>query len=559
MYYRPREKYRRPIVTLVLWVLFLIMSGVLGLLLGIYVGYFDIETPTIAEQFQPTPTPTRPAVLYVGDGDLYFAEGKLAEAVAAYEQAIQLDPGHDVPYIRQSRLLVYTHNTAKAVERASQAVLLNPASPENLAYYCRALDWEAQYDAAAEACNCAIELDPQYAEGYAFLSEVYADLGQWYQARTIAQQAIDANFQSMDAHFNMGYALEVQGRYAEAAESYENAIKLAPKLSPLYIAAGRAYYWLGDVKNATDRFRKAIRFNPTDPEAYERLGWTYYTNGEYSRAIDALEQSVGVDPLYDRGWGRLALIYYARQNFETAIELLPRAIELAEAKLLQRARQVEVYAEVQTLLGPETIPVLRGRFAVPDSRSNAIYVARLEPVTYQVETIDLDEEFSCVTSIVRSIKNQTTAPVLSEAIEFSQTFSQTTGTATLNLATGELLIDIDKMPHPKTTPYEVKAYFWPNRVDTIGYIQPDSSQRAQASIQFEEKLPAPIEYYYTLGLAFAYLDPPVCERAVPYLLTALEQDSSGYNPAWYGLRICPSPNSPPTPIPTFTPVPEQGQ
>jgi hypothetical protein len=90
-----------------------------------------------------------------------------------------------------------------------------------------------------------------------------------------------------------------------------------------------------------------------------------------------------------------------------------------------------------------------------------------------------------------------------------------------------------------------------NRILISGWLQ--------VNIRFEEKLSAPIEYYYTLGLAYAYLDTPVCDKAVPYLLTALELDSGGYNPAWHGLRICPSPNSPPTPIPTFTPSPEQSQ
>jgi tetratricopeptide (TPR) repeat protein len=561
MYYRPREKRRHLFVTVIFFILLVVMTAVLVVFLGIYVGYFKVEVPTLAQHFEPTPTPTRPAILYVGDGDLLFAEGKLPEAVAAYERAIQIDPDNDVPYIRQSRLLIYTHNSARAVDRAAQAVLLNPTNPENLAYYCRALDWEAQYDAAAEVCNCAIELDPNYAEGYAFLAEVYADQGQWFLAKSTAQQAIDINFQSMDAHHNMGYALEVQGRYAEAVKFYENAITLAPKLAPLYVDAGRSYYWLSDIEKATDRFKKAIRLNPTDPEAYERLGWTYYTNGEYSRAIDALEQSVGVDPTYERGWGRLALVYYARQNFETAIELLPKAIELAEDRFLQRARQVEIYAEIQTTLGPEAIPVLRGQFAVPDKLKDAVYVAELKPVIYEPRAplLDSEEELSCVTSIVQAIKNQSSAPALSDSLEFTQVFSQATGTATLELATGNLFIDLNHVPQPTKTPYELKVRFWPNRVDSVGYIQPDASQRLQVNIQFEEKLPAPIEYYYTLGLAYAYLDPPVCDKAVPYLLTALEQDSGGYNPAWYGLRICPSPNSPPTPIPTFTPPPEENQ
>src|SRR5262245_2669082 len=145
MYYRPRERKRGPLLTFVLYSLLIGMLALFGLLVGIYVGYFNIKTPTLAQRFEPTPTPTRPAVLYVGDGDTYFAQGKLKEAIDAYEQAIRIDPSDDVPYMRQSRLLIFTRDTGRALERASQAVALKPQNPENLAHYCRALDWEARY------------------------------------------------------------------------------------------------------------------------------------------------------------------------------------------------------------------------------------------------------------------------------------------------------------------------------------------------------------------------------------------------------------------------------
>jgi hypothetical protein len=112
------------------------------------------------------------------------------------------------------------------------------------------------------------------------------------------------------------------------------------------------------------------------------------------------------------------------------------------------------------------------------------------------------------------------------------------------------------LPPPDTTPYEIKVTFWPNRTDSVGYFQPDGNQRARVNIQFEGKLTAPVEYYYELGLAYAYLDPPLCDKAVPWFLEALEIDSSPFSPAWAGLRLCPSLDSPPTPIPTWTPVPE---
>ncbi len=561
MYYRPKEKKRGPLLTLALYTLLTGMLTMLVILVGIYIGYFDIETATLAKQFEPTPTPTRPAVLYIGDGDAYFAEGKLKEAIDAYEQAIRIDPDNDIPFMRQSRLLIYTRDTGRAVDQAAQAVVLKPHNPENLVHYCRALDWEARYGEAIDVCSCAIELAPNYAEAYAFLSEVYADMGNWRLAQDNAQQALDLNFQSMDAHHNMGYALEVQGRYPEAIKFYENALTLAPNLAPLYIDTGRLYQaGLGDYETAADRFKKAIKLNPFDPEGYDLLGWTYYLNGDYVQAIDALEQSAGVDPNYvnpfrrESAWGHLATVYYGRQNFENAIEYFPKAIELAEGELLRRVRQIEIHTETQTLTGSSSRPILRGRFTQSDDVSNLNYIAQLQPIKYATAA-SIETEQSCADLIAQSIQSETILLSPTESLTATQIFSQTTGTATLNPATGNLFLNLSNLPQPETTPYEIKVTFWPNRTDSVGYFQPEANQRAQVNIQFNEKSLAPIEYYYQLGLAYAYLDAPQCDKAVPWLLKSLEIDSSGYNPAWAGLRICPSPNSPPTPIPTFTPMP----
>jgi tetratricopeptide (TPR) repeat protein len=565
MYYRPNEKKRNPVFTLFLSLLLIVLTGVLLFFISIYVGYVDIEPPALADRFKPTPTPTRPATSYVGDGDMFFAEGKIPQAIEAYEQAIQIDPTLDAPFIRQSRLLVYTRETAKAVERAAESVRLKPESAENMAYYCRALDWEARYAEAFDACSCATELDPTYAEGYAFLAEIYADQGNWVLSRTTAQQAIDTNYQSMDAHHNMGYAMETQGRYSEAAESYENAAKLAPQLGPLYVDIGRSYYWLGNYEQASDNFKRAIRLNPTDPEAYNWLGWTYYTDGDLTQAFDALEQSLSIDPTYisnnQRGtsaWGNLATVYYTRQNFEKTIELLPKAIELAESAFVRRVRQIEVYTQIDTFTGPETIPILEGHFVESNNRNTFIDSAQLKPIIYQLNR-DVEAEQTCAAAIVREINNEAFLISSTQSLTETQAFSQASGTANLNLTSGMLSLDINDLPPTDSSGYEIKVVFWPNRTDSIGFIQPDNQGRVSVNFQFEEKATAPIEYYYTLGLAYTYMNPPLCDQAVPWLLKSLEFDSSGGNPAWAGLRICPSSNSPPTPIPTFTPIPEEIQ
>lgn len=563
MYYRPRERRRHPFITFLLWISLLALTVVLVLMLGIYVGYIDYEPPALAQQFQPTPTPTRPTELYMADADTYWAEGNLRQAIEAYEQAIHINPANDVPYMRQAHLLIYTRETAKAVARAEQAVLRKPDSADNLAAYCRALDWEARYTEAYDACACALELEPDHADAYAFLSEVYADQGDWISARESAQQAIEANFQSMHAHHNMGYALEIQGRYAEAVEFYENAITLAPNLAPLYVDAGQSYYWLGQYEKAGDHFKRAIKLNPTDPAAYNWLGWTYYTNGEFTQAIDALEQSISVDPTFisnSRGtssWGNLATVYYARQNFEEVVQLLPKAVELAESEFLRRARRVELFAQVQTLTGVESIPLMRGEFIELTNRARLTDTARLEPIRYLPSFVPETEQ-SCVSSILQNIRNEALLVRTTRPLTLTQVISDTAGLATLDLTSGMMTVDIKNLPR-HNTPYELRLSFWPGRTDSVGMVEPDPQGNVFVRIQFDEKVLAPIEYYYTLGLAYAYLEPPNCTEAIPWLLKAVEMDSSAFNPAWDGLKPsrCPTSNSPPTPIPTATPMPEE--
>lgn len=543
MYIRKEKKQR----TSVIRVLFLTAAILLGL-------WFIRVQPQWAQPFVPSPTPTLPANYYISTGDVAFADGKLNEAIENYEQAINLEPQNDEPYRRQSQLLVFTGNTAKAVLRSEEAVLLNPDSAENLAGYCEALDWEGEYGKAFDACECATELDPNYAPGYAYLSEVYADQADWVPARKTAQKALEVDFQSPEAHHNMGYAFEVQGRYKDAVEFYENAITLRPNLAPYHLAAGRNYYWLGDFKTAAMHFEEAIKLIPASPVGYDQLGWTFHADGQDTRAIDALEQAISVDAAHARAWGRLGTIYYLRQNYEEALKILPTAINLAEHDYLHKARSIEILAQIVTPSGTESVPVLRGRF-VADSKDTSRFIAIITPVQYSQNAPKLDVAGSCGQLIANNINEQVnlTSPI--QDLSFNVPFSQTTGTANIDFATGKMTLRMTNLPRPDAVPYSVQLNFLPDRTEGVGYIQPDADGSTDDVILVTSTTSAPVEYYYELGLSYVYLRPPQCENAVPWLLKALEKDDAYYNPAWAGLKTCPSDQSPPTPLPTLTPLP----
>ena len=125
------------------------------------------------------------------------------------------------------------------------------------------------------------------------------------------------------------------------------------------------------------------------------------------------------------------------------------------------------------------------------------------------------------------------------------------------MTTGELQLELESLPHPQTVPYEVRVRYRPNQVESLGFVQPDANQSLDSRFSFDGRFDAPNSYYYGLGLSFAYLDPPRCEEAIPWLIKAVEKDPAYYNPAWEGFKVCPTDNAPPTPLPTPTPLPEE--
>jgi len=323
------------------------------------------------------------------------------------------------------------------------------------------------------------------------------------------------------------------------------------------MAAGRNYYWLGQLNKAADRFEEAIKLDPTNAAGYDQLGWTYHAQGQDTRAIDALEQAISVDATHARAWGRLGTIYYLRQNYEEALKILPTAIELSENEFLARARRIEIFTQVDGASGPETVPVLQGRLEHNLVEQTQTLTAKITPIQWAQSTPKSQAAGTCGQLIARNINEQValTSPI--QDIAFNQAFSQTTGTATLNMNTGEVSINLNKLPRPQAVPYEVKLNFRPDTQESLGYIQPDANNQVNAKFTITTKAGAPVEYYYELGLSYAYLRPPQCEKAVPWLLKAVKKDPAYFNPAWEGLRICPSEDSPPTPLPTATPTPEE--
>lgn len=491
---RPRRRRSSPWRVLAL----LILIGV-GIYVLIQVGQEQVEAP-----FVPTPTPTRTAASYLFEAEDLYREGDIKASIATYERAIELRVESVEPTISLARLLALEGRTIEAVKRAEQAVERMPNNARAWAVLGMAYDWHGEYEEAIQACQHAIELAPDYAEAYAYLAEAYADNGEWGKATENAEKALDLDDQSVDVHRNYGYVMEVQGNYTRALEAYEQALRLHPNLVYLHIAIGKNQLALGQSDAALESFKRATEASPSSAEAYYRLGRAYYDRGEPATAQEYLLTATEADPRFGAAFGYLAFTYWSRRNYEEAIPNLERAIMLDSWAARQRAQRFVISVEDRQgqLTEPSTDVVMRGSFE-PISLGNAdVLQASLRP--------ELEDG----------------------------AWEGARGSVTLDARSGVYTVTLTAFPATRPD----RAYVgWLEGVRTLsgepvntGLLDLDNGG-LNAQLEVSWVRGPRIDYFYTLGLAYYFLDE--CEKAEPLFEAALQIDPTDKN-AQRGVQLC---------------------
>lgn len=289
----------------------------------------DIQTP-----FVDTPTPTRAPESFVTEAEDLFMQGKLLQAINAYQEAIRSNPEDPNSYIAMARVQVFIGHYEAAQESAEKALLLNPNNSMAHAVRGWALDFQQDFLAAEAAVKRALELDPNNAFAHAYYAEILADA---FSNGTGPFDAVDlASEESrvalslapnlMEAHRARAYVLEVTGNYEEAIREYEIAVNLNENIPDLHLSLGRNYRSLGVYDKAVEEFTRANALNPADPLPDLYISRTYATVGEYAKAVQYGEQAIKDDPTNAGMHGSLGVMYYHNYQWTESLQELALAV-----------------------------------------------------------------------------------------------------------------------------------------------------------------------------------------------------------------------------------------
>jgi tetratricopeptide (TPR) repeat protein len=296
----------------------------------------QVVVPATPPLFIPTATPTRNPESFVNEAGTLFNEGKLTQAIAAYQQALQTDPDNPSLYLSLAKAQIYLNEYEAALENSERALLLNNQNPVAYALKAWALDYLGRYTEAEGAVQQALQLDPNNALAHAVHAQVLmdkatvgqGDIGTVERASEASKTALALDPNMLETRRARGYVLWKTGNFAEAIEEYKAALAINDKIANLHLALGHNYRSLPepDYALAVQEFLQAYALNPKDPSAVYQISRTYYTIGDFSQSVQYAAQAVQADPANPLMHGNLGVMFYKNNQFPEAIEALSLAI-----------------------------------------------------------------------------------------------------------------------------------------------------------------------------------------------------------------------------------------
>jgi serine/threonine protein kinase/tetratricopeptide (TPR) repeat protein len=240
------------------------------------------------------------SLAWLASGDRAYAEGRLAEAAAAYEQSFSLDP-----------------TEWRAAVGVGTSVYKDGRYDDAIAWYKRA---------ATQA--------PSTSTPEMYLASALGMKGDFREAAASLQRAISIR-PSATAYSNWGTMLFLDGRYRESVVAFEKGVELRPSDPLMWGNLGDAHRWTPGGKAQAERaYRRAIQLleqqlarDPENARDRSRLALYLAKSEDTSRARSELEKIVDVtardvDTVY-----RAAATYELTGERRDALRLLAFALK----------------------------------------------------------------------------------------------------------------------------------------------------------------------------------------------------------------------------------------
>ena len=208
--------------------------------------------------------------------------GKADEAIAHYQQAIQLRPSYAEAHYNLARLLAQKGQLDDAVTHYEKALEINPADAEAQNNLGVTLFGSGRVDEAIVHYQKALTIRPDYAEASCNLANALLFNGNLDEAITGYSTCLALSPNQAEAQYNLASALLRTGRTDDAIVHFQKTLELQPENADAYANLGSALLAKGRVQGAIAAYRNALRISPENVAAQSNLAWLLATSSNSS-------------------------------------------------------------------------------------------------------------------------------------------------------------------------------------------------------------------------------------------------------------------------------------
>lgn len=231
----------------------------------------DVETDLLLpdaqiQEFAPVNYGNYQQLLTAGDyakqGDACFFENRYEDAIAAYNQALQIQPDLADTWNNRGVVLTRMQRYPEAIASYEQATTIRPTYPDAWNNRGVVLLELQKYPEAIGCYEQAIQAKPDYADAWNNRGVAFSKMEEYEQAVISYNQALQIKNDYTDAWNNRGVALSKLEKYEAAIDSYDNAGKIRPDFYRIWYNKARCYALQGKIELAIENLKRALNLNP---------------------------------------------------------------------------------------------------------------------------------------------------------------------------------------------------------------------------------------------------------------------------------------------------------
>jgi tetratricopeptide (TPR) repeat protein len=265
---------------------------------------------------------------------LLMEQGRHDDALAALDRTLALDSRQAGMLTNKGNVLVALGRFPEALAAYGQAIVLQPegeraAAHINLGVYLQGL---GRPDDAAAAYGKAIALDARFPEAWGNLGSAHLNAGRPEAALEALDRAVELRPAYADAWTNRGTALQALGRLDEALQSFDRALALHPESAGVWSNRSLALQGLRRFEESFEASAKAVELAKSlggaEAESWNNHGVALGALNRSNEALAAYDKALSADPAGASAWNNRGLALHALGRPDEALASYDRAMAL---------------------------------------------------------------------------------------------------------------------------------------------------------------------------------------------------------------------------------------